>query len=51
MFQLIAKKIIAILRKLFLLNWPYAFLSGGFGSDKTQAWYNTGYLKWILEKG
>ena len=29
MFKLMEKKIIAILRKLFLLNWPYDFCRGG----------------------
>ena len=42
MFKLMDKKIIAVLRKLFLLNWPYGFnllaayyhnISGGSRGD------------------
>ena len=46
MFKLMGKKIIAILRKLFLLNWPYEnqwnllhFEVFSLAKDSTDKWY------------
>ena len=51
MFQLMDKKIIAILRKLFLLNWPYGDKENMSYYDVTFSAYRSTVLRFCELKG